>query len=195
MFLVDASGIHVDPLLYVAQMALARLLQFSYDSRVLAFLIVSFFKSHMWVRFSYYGHGYIDSRVLANIMTKSSQCFWKCFQDTQDADSVQWFAQILGWFIMYISTPTPHCYSFVMKLMMVLHFVSNSSKVMNCTLIVVLPSKSPLLTILHNKFSILGFRVQVSLRLSLFGLQSCSLYLKLKVSFVVKMEKFTICFL
>jgi hypothetical protein len=188
-------------------MALARLLQFSYDSRVLAFLIVSFFKSHMWVRFSYYGHGYIDSRVLANIMTKSSQCFWKCFQDTQDADSVQWFAQILGWFIMYISTPTirnwwslwvvmaaPHCYSFVMKLMMVLHFVSNSSKVMNCTLIVVLPSKSPLLTILHNKFSILGFRVQVSLRLSLFGLQSCSLYLKLKVSFVVKMEKFTICF-
>jgi hypothetical protein len=94
MFLVDASGLHVDPLLYVAQMAFARLLQFSYHSRVLAFLIVSFFESHMWVRFFYYGHGYIDSQVLANIMTKSSQCFWKCFQDTQDADSVQWFAQI-----------------------------------------------------------------------------------------------------
>ncbi len=46
-FLVDASGIDVDPLLYVAQMALARLLQFSYDSHVLAFLIVSFFESHM----------------------------------------------------------------------------------------------------------------------------------------------------
>jgi hypothetical protein len=45
--LVDASGIDVDPLLYVAQMALAMLLQFSYDSRVLAFLIVSFFESHM----------------------------------------------------------------------------------------------------------------------------------------------------
>jgi hypothetical protein len=60
----------------------------------------------MWVRFSYYGHGYIDSQVLANIMTKSTQCLWTCFQDTQDADSVQWFAQILGSFIMFISTPT-----------------------------------------------------------------------------------------
>jgi hypothetical protein len=82
MFLVDASDIHVDPLLYVAQMALVRLLQFCYDSCVLAFLIVRFFKSHIWVRFSHYGHGYIDSQMLANIMTKSSQFYWKCFQDT-----------------------------------------------------------------------------------------------------------------
>jgi hypothetical protein len=51
--------------------------------------------------------------------------------------------------------------------------VTNFSTVMTCTLIVVLPSKSLILTILHNKFSILGFRVQVSLGLSLFGLQSC----------------------
>ncbi len=182
MFLVDASGIHVDPLLYVAQMALARLLQFSYDSRVLAFLIVSFFKSHMWVRFSYCGHGYIDSRVLDQVFPMVLEMLPRC----PGCRFVQWFAQILGWFIMYISTPTirswwslwvvmaaPHCYSFVMKLMMVLHFVTNFSTVMTCTLIVVLPSKSLILTILHNKFSILGFRVQVSLGLSLFGLQSC----------------------
>jgi hypothetical protein len=45
MVLVDASGIHIDPLLYVAQMALARLLQFSYDSPVLAFLIGRFLKN------------------------------------------------------------------------------------------------------------------------------------------------------
>jgi hypothetical protein len=167
-------------------MALARLLQFSYHSHVLAFLIVSFFESHMWVRFSYYGCGYIDSRLLANIMTKFSQCFWKCFQDTQDADSVQWFAQILCWLIMYISTRTirswwshwvvmgaPHCYSFMMKLMMVLHFVSNSYKVMVCTFIVVFPSKSMLWTTLHNKLSNLGFRVHVSLGLSLFSLWWC----------------------
>ncbi len=64
------------------------------------------------------------SWLLANVMTKSSCCFWKCNRNSGHRIFVSWFAQYFGQVIINISTPTVrswwsqwgvmaahHCYS------------------------------------------------------------------------------------
>jgi hypothetical protein len=74
------------------------------------------------------------------------------------------------WLCTYLYLPsgadTPHCYSFVMKLMMVLHFMSNSYKVMICTLIIVFASESLLWTIKYFRVYLISDHVNLTLKVS-----------------------------